>query len=152
MKQSNPKLGLGFLIDLYIRFREYHFLEGLLVKIMDMPLNYKDESGRTIDMDEFKFRLLLYYIKKVDLNIEVVKTTSQTERFIRILNLMNEQALNEHTILLYVVVDTIYNFIVISQYEKPLQTEKRVRSGSFRDELPGDEMFDFDDNELVFSD
>lgn len=152
MRQPNPKLGLGFLVDLYIRFREYHFLEGLLVRIMDMPLNYTDRSGRIVDMDEYKFRLLLYYTKKVDLNIEVAKTTTQTERFVRILNLMNSQALNEHTVLFYVVVDSIYSFLVISQYEKPLQTEKRARSGSFKDELPGNEMFDFDENELAFSD
>jgi len=138
------------MIDLYVRFSDYNFLENITAYAMDTPLIYVDGSGNDVNIDSYKFRLLLHYLRSVDMNLDVTMTTRPVERYIRILNLLNNQALAEYPILLYAVVDTIYKWLKTSQFEKPF-IKARARSGSWNETID-DNAIDICSKDLILSD
>ena len=129
LSQPEPKLGLALLVDLHYRFKEYSYLSSLLEKIMSNPLSYVDQNNREVSLDEYKFKLLLYYLKDVDMNLDVAMSTSAIERYIRVINLLNSQALENYPILFYTALETIYGHVKTAQFEKTFK--KRPRKGSF---------------------
>ena len=128
MRERNPRHSLALLLDLYIRFKDYNFLEKLLIRIMNMPLKYIDSNNKIHQLDMFKFTLLWYYLDSVDMDLDVAKSTTAIERYIRIINLLNSQALSEYAITSYAIVDLIYKKTKISQFEKPFQKESKRSS------------------------
>ena len=127
---KSPNLNLGLLFDLYFRLIEYNFLREIFLKIISYQHENNPKAARTKSLFTELQKLMIYYVSQVDMNLAAVKSTSQTERYIRVLDLITQYVIDTNPVFAYSIADIIYKKIKISQFEKPFK--RKVRSGSFR--------------------
>ena len=151
LESRDPNLKLGLIFDLYFRFKEYLFLREILTKLIDYGTDTKNVYEKYSNMIDYLFRLIIKYIDEVDMNLSVIKSVPQIERYIRIIDLLNTECVDADPILIYIIVDKIYSKLKVIQFEKPFK--QKARSGSFSiAQNKSKDQLEYEPPELILSD
>jgi hypothetical protein len=144
VNSQNSHQMIGLVLDIYYRFKEYLFLREVLRKIIKFWWTKENKTEKGKRMIDFLFKLMIHYIEDVDMNLSVSKTTSPTERYIRVVDLLNVKSIDADPVVIYFIIDKIYNKVKILQYEKPY---KKVRRNSFSKNSKNEKLMKFQKND-----